>query len=246
MKTHYWFTALLFCVLASCPSFSLTPVLKVGVDATYSPLESIDTKGAYIGFDIELMQMIAVDMKMELQLQDTRWDAIIPGLQNGNYDCLISAMTITPERRKLIDFSTPYLTIRQALVVKAGNKSIKTPNDLSGKTVAVQRNTTGDVFASNIKGANMKRFDTNPLAVKEILGARADAVVMDDIAAYDTAKNNKELAVVEMPTLDKECYGIGVKKGNAILLSKINNAIGKLNKNGKLAALIQKYKPVKS
>ena len=94
---------------------------------------------------------------------------------NGNYDCLISAMTITEERQKQINFSDPYFSIKQAIVVREDNTKIKTPSDLIGKTIAVQIGTTGDLYASEIKNVTMKRYDTNPLAIQELLNNNADA-----------------------------------------------------------------------
>ncbi|HEX2953560.1 MAG TPA: basic amino acid ABC transporter substrate-binding protein [Bacillota bacterium] len=225
-------------------SFALAakPVLRVGTDATYAPFETIDESGKYVGFDMEFIQMVADQMGMTLEMHNIGWDGIIPGLNNGNYDCLISAMTITSERKKSIDFSIPYFSIRQAIVVKQGNNKIKGPKDLIGKTVAVQNGTTGDLYASKIKNIKMKRFDANPQAVQELLNNNADAAVMDDMVAFHAVKTNKGLKVIEIKKVDKEDYGIGIKKGNDALVNKINKAIKALKKNGKLDALVKKYK----
>jgi polar amino acid transport system substrate-binding protein len=225
-------------------TFAAKPELKVGTDATYAPFETVDSSGNYVGLDMELIKMIADEMGMELKLQNIGWDGIIPGLMNGNYDCLISAMTITAERKKQINFSTPYFTIKQAILVKTDNKTVKGTKDLVGKTVTVQNGTTGDLYATKIKNIKMKRFDTNPQAVQELLNNNADAAIMDDLVALIAIQNNKgKLKFIEIKDIDKELYGIGVKKGNDQLLQKINKAIDTLTKNGKLAALVKKYRP---
>jgi ABC-type amino acid transport substrate-binding protein len=218
------------------------PVLRVGTDATYEPFETIDAKGNNVGFDMELIKMVAAEMGMKLKLQNIGWDGIIPGLMNGNYDCLISAMTITAERKKQINFSRPYFSIKQAIVVKSTDTKVKTPANLVGKTVAVQNGTTGDLYASKIKNAKMKRFDTNPQAIQELLNNNADACVMDDLVGYSAIRKTKGLKVVEIKAVEKEDYGIGVKKGNDKLLAKINKALDNLEKSGKLNALVTKYK----
>lgn len=239
-----WITAILIVCLGVGMAYAAKLVLKVGTDATYAPFETIDSSGKYVGLDMELIQMIADEMGMELKLQNIGWDGIIPGLMNGNYDCLISAMTITPERKKQINFSKPYFAIQQAIIVKADNKTIKGAEDLVGKTVAVQNGTTGDLYATKIKNVKMKRFDTNPQAVQELLNNNADAAVMDDLVALIAIQNNKgKLKFIEIKNAEKELYGIGVKKGNDKLLQKINKAIDTLAKNGKLDALIKKYRP---
>lgn len=232
--------ALLVAIGAGCSKSQA--VLKVGTDAAYAPFEFIDKDGNFAGFDVELMQLIADELGMKLEMQNVGWDGIIPGLMNGNYDCLISAMTITEERLKQIDFTQPYFATRQAIVIKEDNTTINGAEDLAGKTIAVLNGTTGDLYASTIKDVKMKRFDNNPLAVQDLINNNSDAVVMDDLVAYDTIKNISGLKVIEIDGADSEYYGIGIKKGNDGLLEKINNAIDTLKSNGKLDALIAKYK----
>jgi len=217
-------------------------VLRVGTEAAYAPFEYIDKDVNFAGFDVELIQMIADELDMKLELKNVAWDGLIPGLMNGNYDCLISAMTITEDRLKQIDFSQPYFSTRQAIVIKEDNTTINGPEDLVGKTIAVLNGTTGDLYASNIKDAKMKRFDNNPLAVQDLINNNSDAVVMDDLVAYDTVKNISGLKVIEIDGAESESYGIGVKKGNDKLLEKINNAIDTLKSNGKYDELMAKYK----
>lgn len=242
MKKFLWLFLILVLALGTTAGFAKSqPVLKVGTDAAYAPFEYIDKNGKYAGFDMELIQMVADELKMKLELQNIGWDGIIPGLMNGNYDCLISAMTITAERQKQIDFTIPYFTIKQAIVVKVNNTTVKGPSDLIGKTIAVQNGTTGDLYASKINKVKMKRFDNNPLALQELSNNNADAAVMDDLVAYDSIKTISGLKVIEIKDAEPENYGIGVKKGNP-LLAKINNAITALKKNGKLDKLIAKYK----
>jgi len=137
-------------VFTNKPQEEAQAVLRVGTDAAYEPFEYIDEDGNFAGFDMELIAMIAEEMGRELELQNVQWDGIIPGLMNGNYDCLISAMTITEERMKQINFSDPYFTIKQAIVVRENDDSITGSADLVGKTIAVQNGTTGDLYASQI------------------------------------------------------------------------------------------------
>lgn len=242
MKKVSLIALVLIAVLISGMCLAAKPVLRVGSDTTYPPFEFQDKNGEYVGFDMEFIRLVGAEMGMDVQIQSVNWDGIIPGLMNGNYDCLISAMTITAERKKQIDFSTPYFSIRQAIVVKDTDKIVKGPADLVGKTITVQNGTTGDLYASKIKDVKMKRFDTNPQAVQELLNNNADAAVMDDLVAFDSVKNSKGLKVVEIKKIEREDYGIGIKKGNDKLLKQINKAISALKKNGKLDALVNKYK----
>jgi ABC-type amino acid transport substrate-binding protein len=245
MKKYSWLIVALIFILVASMALAAKPALRVGTDATYEPFETIATDGKFVGFDMDFIRLVADTAGMKLKLINIGWDGIIPGLNNGNYDCLISAMTITAERKKQINFTTPYFSIRQAIVVKQDNKKVSGPDDLIGKTVTVQNGTTGDLFASKIKDVKMKRFDTNAQAVQELLNNNADAAVMDDLVAYTAVKKFAGLKVIPIKNAEKEDYGIGVKKGNDDLLAKLNKAIDTLQKNGKLAALVAKYKSAK-
>jgi ABC-type amino acid transport substrate-binding protein len=243
MKKLIWLPLLFILLLAGSLCMAAKPTLRVGTEATYEPFETQDKQGNFIGFDMEMIKMVADQLGMKLKVQNIGWDGLIPGLMNGNYDCVVAAMTITPERRKQINFSTPYFSTQQAIVVKTSNTKIKKLNNLIGKRVTVQNGTTGDIlFASKIKNAKVKRFDTNPQAVQELLNNNADAAIMDDLVAFNAVRKTTGLKVIELPNITKEDYGIGLRKGNDQLLSKINKAIATLQKNGKLPALVKKYK----
>jgi ABC-type amino acid transport substrate-binding protein len=243
LKKIIWLPLLLTLIFATSLCLAAKPVLRVGTDATYEPFETQDKQGNYLGFDMELIKMVAAQLGMECKIQNVGWDGLIPGLMNGNYDCLISSMTITPERKKQINFSTPYFAIQQAIVVKASNTTVKTLNDLIGKTITAQNGTTGDMlYASKIKNAKVKRFDTNPQAVQELLNNNADAAIMDNLVAFNAVRKTAGLKVVQLKNVAKENYGIGIKKGNNQLLTKINKALAALQQNGKLPALVNKYK----
>ncbi|MGE5582882.1 MAG: basic amino acid ABC transporter substrate-binding protein [Bacillota bacterium] len=241
MKKYAWLAVILVVILAAGMALAAKPVLRVGTDATYEPFETIDKNGNFVGFDMDFIRLVADAAGMELKLMNVGWDGIIPGLNNGNYDCLISAMTITAERKKQINFTTPYFSIQQAIVVKK-DSPVKGPDDLIGKTISVQNGTTGDLYASKIKDVKMKRFDTNPQAIQELLNNNADASVMDDMVAFNAVKKTPGLKIIQIKNAEKENYGIGVKKGNDALLAKLNKAIATLQKNGKLAVLVAKYK----
>ncbi len=245
MKKYSWLAIVLSIILFSGLALSAKPVLRVATEATYAPFETIDKNGNFVGFDMDLIRLVADQAGMQLKMLNVSWDGIIPGLTNGNYDCIIAAMTITPERKKQIAFSVPYFSNKQTMVVKNNNSMIKTPDDLIGKTVTVQNGTTGDLYASTLKDVKMKRFDTNPQAIQELLNNNADAAVMDNLVAYDAVKNSKGLKAIDIEKINKEDYGIGIRKDNEQLVAKINKAIEALKKNGKLDALIAKYKTAK-
>ncbi len=218
-------------------------VLKVGSDVAYPPFEYADEKtGEYTGFDMDLIKAIGEVMGMDVKIVNTAWDGIIPGLINGNYDCLISAMTITKERAEAVDFSNPYFEAGQVVVVKRNDTSIKTTDDLKDKIVAVQLGTTGDFAATEFKGLKkVARFNTSPEALQEVLNGGAHAAVVDDLVAVEFVKNNPNSVKVAIDKFTVEYYGIAVKKGNKQLLDKINAALEIVKKNGKYQEIYNKW-----
>ena len=160
-------------IVGSSAVVGAKPVLRVGTSADFPPFEFQDEKtGEYLGFDIDLIKAVGAAADMEVQIVNTAWDGLIPGLLTGNYDCIISAMTITDERMKAVAFSDPYFSAGQVIVTRADDTSIVTVEDLLGKAIAVQIGTTGDLAASDIEGATVKRFNLAPDAIQELLNGR--------------------------------------------------------------------------
>lgn len=218
------------------------PVLKVGSDVAFPPFEWQDEKtGEIKGFDMDLIRAIAEEMGMKAEIINTAWDGIIPGLLNGNYDVIISAMTITDERAQSVNFSDPYFTAGQVIVVKQGTEGISQPADLKGKKVSVQINTTGDFAASKIEGVGeVKRFNLAPDAFLELKNGGVDACVMDIAVAADAVKQDSTLKIVGAP-FTVEYYGIAMRKDREDLLKNINKALATLKSSGKYEEIYAKY-----
>lgn len=217
-------------------------VLKVGSDVTYPPFEYVDeVTNEYKGFDMDLIRAVGGVMGKKVEVTNVAWDGLLPGLINGNYDAVISAMTITDERAKAVDFSDPYFTTGQVIVTRLGDNSIKTVDDLKGKVVSVQLGTTGDFAASKVAGVKkISRFSTTPEALQELLNGAADASVVDELVAKEfVTKNPGKVKMSSVFTV--EYYGIAVKKGNQALLKEINRALATLKANGKYDEIYNKW-----
>lgn len=207
------------------------PVLKVATSADFPPFEFQDEKtGAYLGFDIDLIYAIGEAAGMEVQIVNTAWDGLIPGLLTGNYDCIISAMTITEERLKAVAFSDPYFSASQVIVTKADNTSIKTVEDLKGKQISVQIGTTGDLEASEIEGAIVKRFNLAPDAIQEVRNGSVPACIIDLPVAEEMSKQYTDIKFGEPITTEN--YGIAMLKGNKELIEKINDGLASIKASG--------------
>lgn len=217
--------------------------LKVGMDAAFAPFEFQDDKTKdYTGFDVDLMKAIAKQMGYQVQFNNANFDGLIPALQAGNIDVVISAMTITPERAQKVNFSKPYYKSGLSIVVRNDNNTIKDFKDLEGKRIAVQIGTTGADYAKKIKDAKVRDFNTAPEAFLELKNGGVDAVVNDlPVNQYYLAQGGSKDAKLVGERLTAEDYGIATAKKNAALNDQINKALDELMKNGEYDKIYEKW-----
>lgn len=237
----------MFVVIAVISAFMLlvggagaAKILKVGNDPAFPPFEMTTDKGEIVGFDIDLIKAVGAAAGYEVQVMAVAWDGIIPGLVAGNYDVIVSAMTITAERALAVNFSDPYFEASQVIVNLKKNKVINTLAELTGKKISVQMGTTGDFVASDeVKNGIVKRFDIATLAVQELLNGNVDAMVIDDPVAQAFVK--------QFPTLQygakctEELYGFAIAKKNTQLLAELNAALKKLKADGTYDKIFDKW-----
>jgi polar amino acid transport system substrate-binding protein len=194
-------------------------VYVVGTDAQYAPFESQNEKGEIVGFDIDVVKAAAAKAGIEVKFINTPWEGIFNALNQGDRDLLVSAITITEQRRQSMDFSTPYFDAMQLIAVKADSKVAKF-DDLKALKVGVQTGTTGDEVVGKLQGKtspNVKRFESTPLALKELEAGGVDAVVADNGVVINYVANNagSKFKTVSDNGFSPEQYGIAVNKGLA-------------------------------
>jgi len=213
--------------------------LIVAQDTTFPPMEFINDAKEQVGFDVDLMKAVAKEAKLELEFKSVSWDGIFAGLANSTYDIVASSVTITEDRQKEMDFSTPYVNAGQVLVVLADNAKDMTLADFAGRNVGAQVNTTGSMEVDKNKAITLKAYDDIALSFDDLINNRVEAVVIDAPVAAQYVKNPKfagKIKIVGDP-MTSEFYGLVVKKGNKELLDKINAALATLSTNGTLDAL---------
>jgi lysine-arginine-ornithine-binding protein len=215
--------------------------IYIGTDATYPPMEFHDESGEIVGFDIDLGRAIAEELGVEAVFIDTAWDGIFPALDAGKFDIIISSTSITEERLKSKEMSDPYYVTSQAIAVRKDNETIKGPEDLKGKIVAVQIGTTGDLAVSEMEGVTVKRFDTIDKAYMEVLNGRADAVVNDLSEVAYRMKMLPDMKIVATFREGKEKYGVTMRKGDVELLAAINEALRRIKESGKYDEIYRKW-----
>lgn len=215
--------------------------IVVGTNAEYPPFESVDDAGNIVGFDIDLMNAIAKNAGFEVEFVNTRWDGIFVALASGEFDAVISAATITEERKQTVDFSAPYFNAGQALVVKVGS-DIKTVDDLSGKRVGVQLGTTGDIWASENTDAEVVRYDEITLAFQALAQGDIDAIINDAPTSADIIRANPEMGVTLVgEPFTEEFYGIAVNKDHPEVLAAINSGLATVRATGEYDEIYNKW-----
>jgi glutamine transport system substrate-binding protein len=216
--------------------------LKVGTEPTFAPFE-FQKEGSkdFDGFDMDLIRAIGKKLNMKVEIQNMGFDALIPALNAGNIDASIAGMSITPERQKAIDFSTPYYKSGLVVVVNKDNNAVKSINDLNGKKIAVQIGTTGADKAGKVPGAKVTAFNTNAEVFLELKNKGADAVIIDSpVAAYYLVQGGKDSAKIVGDVMEAESYGIAFKKGSK-LTADVNKALAEMQKDGEYDKLYQKW-----
>ncbi|HEY3317410.1 MAG TPA: basic amino acid ABC transporter substrate-binding protein [Coriobacteriia bacterium] len=216
--------------------------ITVGSDTSFPPMESLEGNKA-VGFDVDLMDAIGKEMGLKVVFQTEQFDTLIASLQANKFDLIASSMTITDDRKKLIDFSDPMFDSNQSLAMKKGSK-YNAPADLKGKKIGVQSGTTGEQWATeNLKpaGATLVPFKTATEAFSALQAGNVDAVVNDLPVTVDLVKDPaKGLEIVkQIPT--GEQYGFAVNKSNPELLKAVNAALKKVKDSGEYDAIYKKW-----
>jgi polar amino acid transport system substrate-binding protein len=230
--------------LAALPLLGAPPRLVFASDCTFPPMEMVDANKQIVGFDIDLIQAVAKAAGFEAVVKNTAWDGIFAGLAAGDYDAVLSSVTITPERTRTLAFSAPYLEAGQVLIVNKDLGGLTVLSQFGGKHVGAQIGTTGALEVAKHKAITLKSYDEAGLAVEDLFVGRIDAVVLDSPTARNYVLRNqryqKRLKIVGQPFTD-EHYGIAVRKGNQRALDLINRGLEAIRKDGTLARLVHKW-----
>lgn len=215
-------------------------VLKVGSAIEYPPFEFMDENQKPAGFDIDLMTEIAKDMGYGVQFESADFGGLVAALSNGNYDVVVSAMTITEERAQSVLFSDRNFESTQYIAVKKGSP-IKSEADLKGKKVAVQQGTTGQFVVEGL-GIDPRKFETVGDAVNDMINGGSDAVVADSPVILYLIKQNPTMNIEAVSgNFPKEYFGAAFKKDNKELAEKYNATLKKFKENGTYNQIYKKW-----
>ena len=223
--------------------------LTFGCDVAYPPQEYVGADGKAVGMDIDIAEEIATRMGLKLNVINFKFDDIIPALNAGQFDAVISAMTITEERQQVVQF-VPYFEAGQSVLVKKGNpKGIKTLDDLSGKTVAAQSGTVAETALNELNArlekdgkpkANVITYPVDTDAVDQLRVGRADATLHDSPVAAYYSKLNPDFEI-GVENFDSAPQGIAIAKNNTAMFDAVKSAMDAMMADGTLAAIKAKW-----
>ena len=213
--------------------------LTMATNATFPPYEMTTDSGELEGIDVDTAKAIAEKLGLELQIDDMDFDAALLSVQQGKADIVMAGVTVTDERKAVMDFSDSYATGIQSIIVP-NDSDIASPDDLAGKKIGTQRGTTGYIYCSDDFGEDsVVAYDSGLTAVQALSNGQVDAVVIDNAPATEYVAANPGLKVLDTSYAEED-YAIGMAKGSA-LEDAVNKALEELKADGTLQAIVDKY-----
>lgn len=216
-------------------------VLKMATSADFAPFESRDPSGKVVGFDIDLANAIADELGYKLEIKDMKFDGLIGALQAKRVDMVLAGMSATEKRKKNVDFSTEYNRSGE-MFITLKDSNIKTVDDLKGKTLGVQLGTIQEEGAKELQkkiNFTAKPLDNATTLIQELLTKRIDAAYLDKSVATGYIKE-QNLTGFDDPTSSSPGMAVAFPKGSD-LVDDVNKALEKMDKNGKLQELKDKW-----
>jgi len=219
---------------AEVDAASDTPLnIKIATESSYKPFSYTDADGKLIGYEIELVDALCAQMKAECEVISQDWDGLIPGLNAQKFDATIAGMSITPERKEVVEFSDPYFHSGIILIGKKGDDI--SVEGLEGQPVASQRSTVASQYLQDEHdNADIKLYDTQDNAYLDLTSGRVRAMMSDKVTGIDWLKTEAgkdyEVKGQEISTND-DAMGIAFRKGDP-LVAKFNAALAELKANG--------------
>lgn len=226
------------------------PALKIGLAAEpYPPFSMKSSSGQWSGFEVDLLNSLCKEMKVQCQITEVAWDGIIPSLQGKKIDVIFNSLSITPDRQKVISFSKPYYYTDAMFVGAKGQKLDPSPAGLRGKILGVQGSTSHASFIAKRyaqSGANVKYYNTQDELNADTAAGRVDVMLLDALAASEfmaskAGANLESKGLAPRDPIFGPGVGAGLRKQDAALKQQFDTAIDKLIKSGQYDTIQKKY-----
>ncbi|MCQ6561485.1 ABC transporter substrate-binding protein/permease [Paenibacillus mendelii] len=216
--------------------------IVMGTSPDYAPYESVDAKGGgeIIGMDIDIANHIADKLGYELKISSMDFNGLLAALQTKRVDFVMSAMSVTEERKQSIDFSDSYYAARNT-IVSSEEDNFTSLDQLKGKRIGVQLGSTQEKVTQELKDASVKKLNRIPDMIQEIRAGRLDAAIIEDAIALEYTTSNPELKFNMIPASSgDEGYAIAFPKGSA-LTNDFNRVLEEMKNDGTLQAITDKW-----
>ncbi len=220
-------------------------VLTMSTNAAFPPYEMTNDSGDFEGIDVEIAGAIADKLGLELQIDDMDFDAALLAVQQGKSDMVMAGVTVTDERKAVMNFTDSYANGIQSVIVPE-DSDIASIDDMQGKLIGTQAGTTGYIYCSDTpeNGGfgedNVIAYDNGITAVQALMNGQVDCVVIDNAPAQEFVKANPGLKILDTEYANED-YAIGVNKDNTALLDAINGALAELKADGTVDSIVAKY-----
>ncbi len=234
----------------SLSSAAWAETVKVGIATEpYPPFATPDAEGHYHGWEIDIAEAVCAQAKLDCEFVATAWDGIIPSLLSEKIDVIAASLSITDERKKVIDFSDKYYQTGASLVIAAGSNITPTPEGVAGHKIGVQSGSIHQAYAlKHFTNADIKEYQTQDEANQDLFAGRIDGTLADALVLEDFLKTDEGTAccsaaglVAQDEALLGKGIGFGLRKGNEALKEKLNQAIAGIRASGQYDEITKKY-----
>ncbi len=237
---------LLFCFLVyfgSLVGMQPPKPLIIGMELTYPPFETIDNQGKPCGVSIDIADALGNYLDRKVKIEDIPFISLIPALKTGKIDLILSSMTVTPEREKVIAFSDPYLKTGLCLLINIDTKGDTLEQiDVKGNTIVVKLGTTGQAYAlKNIKQAKVMSLDRESSCVLEVVQGKANAFIYDQFSVLKHWQNHLKTTKANLRPFVEENWAMGIRKSDTKLKDQINAFLKVYRASGGFQQLANKY-----
>jgi arginine/ornithine transport system substrate-binding protein len=236
---YYWYRT----------SQSATAVIRIATEGAYPPFNFVDKDGHLAGFDVDIAQALCAKMHARCEILAQNWDGIIPGLQIGQYDAIVSSMSITPERNQQVSFTDPYYNTPTRFVARKGTKVEISVAGLAGKRVGVQRATVQEkLLRASFYQAVPVLYESEAAAERDLLAGNIDLLLSDSVALAQSFLKSKPGQAFEFvgpsftdPAILGVGAGIAVRKDEPGLLAALNAALSQIRADGTFKKINERY-----
>ena len=225
--------------------FGQEALLKVGMELSYPPFETISEDGTPSGLSVDIANALGVYLRRPIQILNIAFVGLVPSLNSEKIDLIISSFTITEKRKMAVDFSIPYARNDLCLLVNAKSQ-IQGIQDVNkeGVTVVVKLGTSGEAYAEkNLLKANIRVLSQEGLCALEVIQGKADVFIYDQLSVFRIWQKNLNTTKAILTPFEEQLWAIAVRKGNLQLLAQVNAFLLEFHRKGGFEKLADKYLP---